>query len=69
MGMAIVEFGVFSWNKGHSSLNDKYTGRFVFGIYLLFVFVGVYFSPIGWQKRLVTLDMSPGELRGFLWAI
>ena len=30
MGMAIVEFGVFSWNKGHSSLNDKYIGEDLF---------------------------------------
>lgn len=53
MRMAIVEFGVScSWNKGHSSLNDKYMGRFVFGIFWPFIFcfclsVCIFYPSVG----------------------
>ena len=44
MRMAVVEFGVALGKKSHSSLNDEYMGRFVFGpLFSVFVCRCVFF--------------------------
>ena len=56
MRMAIVEFGV-ALGKSHSSLNDEYMGRFVFGpLFSVFVCRCVFLT-----HRLAKQDSNIGH--------